>query len=121
MKNDFEKPVFEKYPEIKKIKDKLYDTGAIYASMSGSGSAVYGIFEKKETFSFSFPENYFVKEVNVKHLANGFRLTRSAYSANRNSHSDQASVHQQISFFIFWPLFFWFIPIQFNPISIRII
>src|SRR6188768_256634 len=63
--NDFEKPVFEKYPEIKNIKDKLYNAGAIYASMSGSGSAVYGIFNNKETFSFSFPKSYFIKEVNV--------------------------------------------------------
>ncbi|HEV8270921.1 MAG TPA: 4-(cytidine 5'-diphospho)-2-C-methyl-D-erythritol kinase, partial [Chitinophagaceae bacterium] len=39
--NDFEKPVFANYPEIKSIKDALYDEGAIYASMSGSGSAVY--------------------------------------------------------------------------------
>jgi len=38
--NDFEKPVFVKYPEIKKIKDKLYNGGEIYASMSGSGSSV---------------------------------------------------------------------------------
>ena len=63
--NDFEKPVFSKYPEIKKIKDDLYNEGAIYASMSGSGSAVYGIFNSKEAFSFSFPKSYFVKEVNV--------------------------------------------------------
>ena len=63
--NDFENPVFEKYPEIKKIKEKLYDAGAIYASMSGSGSAVYGIFNSKENFSFSFPKNYFIKEVYV--------------------------------------------------------
>ena len=59
--NDFEKPVFEKYPEIKKIKDKLYNAGAIYASMSGSGSAVYGIFKKEKAISISFPDNYFVK------------------------------------------------------------
>jgi 4-diphosphocytidyl-2-C-methyl-D-erythritol kinase len=64
--NDFERPVFENYPEIKNIKDKLYDEGAIYASMSGSGSAVYGIFNDKESrFSFSFPKRYFVKDVNV--------------------------------------------------------
>lgn len=42
--NDFEKSVFLKYPEIKSIKNKLYEEGAIYASMSGSGSSVYGLF-----------------------------------------------------------------------------
>jgi 4-diphosphocytidyl-2-C-methyl-D-erythritol kinase len=59
--NDFENPVFEKYPAIKNIKDKLYNAGSIYASMSGSGSAVYGIFRKEKGISLSFPENYFVK------------------------------------------------------------
>ena len=43
--NDFEASVFSKYPEIAAIKDKMYDLGAIYASMSGSGSSVFGIFE----------------------------------------------------------------------------
>lgn len=43
--NDFEPSVFAKYPEIAAIKDLLYDMGAIYASMSGSGSSVYGIFK----------------------------------------------------------------------------
>ena len=43
--NDFEDPLFDMFPEIKTIKEKLYQLGAIYASMSGSGSAVYGIFE----------------------------------------------------------------------------
>jgi 4-diphosphocytidyl-2-C-methyl-D-erythritol kinase len=42
--NDFEAPVFARHPELKKIKQELYDKGALYASMSGSGSAVYGIF-----------------------------------------------------------------------------
>lgn len=46
--NDFEKPVFEKFPEIKRIKDHLYKQGAIYAAMSGSGSTVFGIYNKKE-------------------------------------------------------------------------
>ena len=45
MKNDFEYSVFLSHPEIAAIKDKLYDLGAVYASMSGSGSAVYGIFK----------------------------------------------------------------------------
>ena len=47
MKNDFEESVFQKYPEIAAIKDKLYDMGAIYASMSGSGSSVFGIFREQ--------------------------------------------------------------------------
>jgi len=46
IKNDFEDFVFTKFPEIKLIKESLYNAGAIYASMSGSGSAVYGIYEK---------------------------------------------------------------------------
>lgn len=45
MKNDFEDSVFKKFPEIAAIKDGLYDLGAVYAAMSGSGSSVYGIFK----------------------------------------------------------------------------
>lgn len=45
--NDFENTVFELYPEIKEIKTVLYNAGAVYASMSGSGSAVFGLFEKE--------------------------------------------------------------------------
>ena len=44
--NDFEPGVFALYPEIAEIKRKLYAEGALYASMSGSGSTVYGIFER---------------------------------------------------------------------------
>lgn len=46
MVNDFELSVFVKYPEISKIKDRLYGEGAIYASMSGSGSSVFGIYRE---------------------------------------------------------------------------
>lgn len=46
MKNDFEDSIFKRFPEIAAIKDKLYDLGAVYASMSGSGSSVYGIFKE---------------------------------------------------------------------------
>jgi len=52
--NDFEDSVFPQYPELKKIKEKLYSMGALYASMSGSGSAVYGIFKKEPTIRKEF-------------------------------------------------------------------
>jgi 4-diphosphocytidyl-2-C-methyl-D-erythritol kinase len=42
--NDFEESVFKIHPQINKIKDELYRQGALYASMSGSGAAVFGIF-----------------------------------------------------------------------------
>jgi len=45
--NDFEKTVFVIHPQIKEIKQALYGSGAYYSSMSGSGSTVYGIFNKK--------------------------------------------------------------------------
>ncbi|TAL45924.1 MAG: 4-(cytidine 5'-diphospho)-2-C-methyl-D-erythritol kinase [Chitinophagaceae bacterium] len=66
LKNDFEEPVFAKHPEIKKIKDDLYNSGAIYSSMSGSGSTVYGIFKKDTAISLNFPTTYFVKELTGK-------------------------------------------------------
>ena len=42
--NDLEKITFSLYPELKEIKEYLYSLGAVYSSMSGSGSAVYGLF-----------------------------------------------------------------------------
>jgi 4-diphosphocytidyl-2-C-methyl-D-erythritol kinase len=47
IENDFEKSVFEIIPSLQKIKQQLYDCGALYASMSGSGSAMFGIFDTK--------------------------------------------------------------------------
>ena len=44
--NDFEKSVFALYPEIGAIKDRLYEMGAVYAAMSGSGSSLYGLFKE---------------------------------------------------------------------------
>lgn len=43
--NDFEESIFPKHPELSAIKQSLYDAGAVYASMSGSGSAIFGLFE----------------------------------------------------------------------------
>ena len=48
--NDFEETVFDKYPVLFEAKQRLYTSGAIYASMSGSGAALYGIFTEKETW-----------------------------------------------------------------------
>tara|TARA_B100000780_G_scaffold274472_1_gene239564 strand:+ start:719 stop:1531 length:813 start_codon:yes stop_codon:yes gene_type:complete len=44
LKNDFEKVLFTEYEQLKNIKDTLYEMGAVYASMSGSGSTMYGLF-----------------------------------------------------------------------------
>jgi len=43
--NDFEEVVFAEHPELKDIKNKMYEHGAVYAAMSGSGSGMYGLFE----------------------------------------------------------------------------
>lgn len=55
LKNDFEISVFKKYPLIKEIKECLYNQGAHYASMSGSGSAVYGLFDSPLDLKKHFP------------------------------------------------------------------
>jgi 4-diphosphocytidyl-2-C-methyl-D-erythritol kinase len=62
VKNDFEKFVFGKYPEIEKIKSQLYKDGALFALMSGSGSSVYGIFpnlNSAATAKQHYHKNYF--------------------------------------------------------------
>ncbi|MCZ4409337.1 4-(cytidine 5'-diphospho)-2-C-methyl-D-erythritol kinase [Cryomorphaceae bacterium 1068] len=46
LRNRFEEYAFEKYPRLAEINEKLYNAGALYASMTGSGSAIYGIFEE---------------------------------------------------------------------------
>lgn len=61
MKNDFEKSIFAKYPEMEDIKERLYAMGAIYASMSGSGSSFFGIFKQEqdiEEIKRMFPGNF---------------------------------------------------------------
>ncbi len=46
--NDFEDSLFPSYPELGQIKESLYASGAIYASMTGSGAALYGIFDSRQ-------------------------------------------------------------------------
>ena len=45
--NDFEPPLFVKHPELRILKNKLYEFGAFYASLSGSGSSIYGLFKER--------------------------------------------------------------------------
>ena len=64
VKNDFEHSVFKQFPEIEAIKNKLYEAGAIYSSMSGSGSGVFGIFSKDSNAeNIKFPSHYFCQLV----------------------------------------------------------
>ena len=63
LKNDFEKIIFPQHQEIMEIKESLYSHGAIYASMSGSGSTIFGIFPKEQQLQLGFHPSYFVKEL----------------------------------------------------------
>ncbi len=59
IENDFEKSVFLNHPEIKKLKEKLYENGAIYASMSGSGSSVFGLFKENIDLKNQFEGDFY--------------------------------------------------------------
>lgn len=62
VKNDFEEVVFKEFPEIKQIKEELYNQGAQFALMSGTGSTVYGIFSNLQKAFWAeeyFKQNYF--------------------------------------------------------------
>ncbi|MFB9863728.1 4-(cytidine 5'-diphospho)-2-C-methyl-D-erythritol kinase [Rufibacter immobilis] len=58
--NDFEKSLFPKYPVLAEIKQQLYELGAQYASMSGSGSTMYGLFRTAPASPLPFPADYSV-------------------------------------------------------------
>lgn len=57
--NDFEQSVFVLHPEIAAVKERLYDLGAVYAAMSGSGSAVFGLFRNPVDLTAHFPPELF--------------------------------------------------------------
>jgi 4-diphosphocytidyl-2-C-methyl-D-erythritol kinase len=65
LSNDFEKYVFEAYPDIAQIKEDLYKSGAVYAAMSGSGSTVFGLFENDIIIDYIPQTGYFYKIVNM--------------------------------------------------------
>jgi 4-diphosphocytidyl-2-C-methyl-D-erythritol kinase len=63
--NQFEESVFPLYPHLERIKNQLYDAGAIYASMSGSGATLFGLFKSEPSSSF-FKSEKFASENFIK-------------------------------------------------------
>ncbi|MEX1202561.1 MAG: 4-(cytidine 5'-diphospho)-2-C-methyl-D-erythritol kinase [Ferruginibacter sp.] len=61
--NDFEKTIFEQEPAIQYLKESLYQAGALYASMSGSGSSVFGIFDTQFNQQLNLPQECYYKWV----------------------------------------------------------
>ena len=57
--NQFEAPAIERHPVIGEIRDCLYGHGAVYSSMTGSGSTVYGLFPRARKPEVSFPAEWF--------------------------------------------------------------
>jgi 4-diphosphocytidyl-2-C-methyl-D-erythritol kinase len=71
VKNDFEPLVFSKYPEISEIKEELYNHGAEFALMTGTGSTVFGIFSNLQRANFA--EDYFKQKEYFTYLNNPFQ------------------------------------------------
>ena len=67
LKNDFEDSLFPKYPILEEMKELMYKNGAIYASLSGSGATVYGIFDKEiDIKRLKLPNNTFIWQGRLK-------------------------------------------------------
>lgn len=63
--NDFEGPVFSQHPLLAEIKEKLYSAGAVYASMTGTGSCIYGIFRRGEEKAYVESGSHTVYKLNL--------------------------------------------------------
>ena len=62
--NDFESVIFYRHPELQQIKNEMYTKGAYYAAMSGSGSSIYGVFDKNANFEkLNFSAKYHIVSV----------------------------------------------------------
>lgn len=59
MLNDFEDSVFPQFPRLAELKEKLYECGAIYAAMSGSGSSLFGIFSTEQHLKATFSDCFY--------------------------------------------------------------
>lgn len=69
IENDFEKTLFPQFPRLYEIKQSLYEAGARYAALSGSGSALFGIFENNaETKPLKLPETCFIHQTDIQLL-----------------------------------------------------
>jgi 4-diphosphocytidyl-2-C-methyl-D-erythritol kinase len=64
IRNDFEAPMIHKFPVIGEIKKQLLENGAFYSAMSGSGSAVYGLFDQEKDLRHLFPD-FFYREAHI--------------------------------------------------------
>lgn len=61
--NDFEEPVFKAHPLLQDIKNELYKKGSVYASMSGSGSTIFGVFPKEQIIDWQLNASWLQKEI----------------------------------------------------------
>lgn len=64
VKNDFETSIFMNYPEVEDVKSTLYDKGAEYAAMTGSGSTTFGLFSTKPV-GLNFPDGFLTKIIQL--------------------------------------------------------
>lgn len=65
LKNDFETHIFEIYPSLSTLKNQLYEEGAVYAAMSGSGSTMFGIFKNEPRLTFESTDGFVEKIVRL--------------------------------------------------------